>query len=162
MTDPDAFHASAGFWAVLIFVWFALSVAYRRYRGNPVFATPDPGAVFVERWASGRFGSGLTASLSTARNCLQVEVSGGVLRIHPHFPFTLGFVPELYGMDQVVPLGRVRSATIVDGRRANIVEVKLLAADGQEQTHLLLLRHAEKFIAAVCGPAQVSDPQAPG
>jgi hypothetical protein len=149
MTDPTGFQASAGLWAALIAAWFALSIAYRRYRGNPLFATPGADAVFVERWASGRFGTGLMARLSTAKNCLQVEVRDGALRIHPHVPITLGFVPELYGMDQVIPLTQVRSVAILDGRRAKIVEVTVAPAPGKEQTLLLLLRRAEAFIAVV-------------
>jgi hypothetical protein len=78
-----------------------------------------------------------------------VEVRDGALRIHPHVPITLGFVPELYGMDQVIPLTQVRSVAILDGRRAKIVEVTVAPAPGKEQTLLLLLRRAEAFIAVV-------------
>jgi hypothetical protein len=60
---------------------------------------------FVERWASARPGSGLVARLSTARNCMQVQVTATELRIHPHFPFTLGFMPELYDLRQSSRLG---------------------------------------------------------
>lgn len=148
----DAFdpHA-AGLWAGLLFAWLALSIAFRWTLGKPILARAHDDTAFVERWASVRPGSGLMARLSTARNCMHVQVTANELRIHPHFPFTLGFMPELYDLDRVVALKTVRAATILGGNAAKLVEVKYQAANGKEAVLYLLLRKGESFVAAVLG-----------
>jgi hypothetical protein len=151
MQLPSLDQIPAGAWAGLFFLWLALSVLYRRARGKPLFARARPDATFTERWASARAGAGLLSRLSTARNCMQVQVSATELRIHPHFPFTLGFMPELYGLDHVIPLHTLRSATIVSGHRAKAVEVRYVTAAGADDVVLLLLRGAEAFIHAALG-----------
>ncbi len=152
MLDTLSPQASAGLFAALVFVWFALSIACRLTLGKPIFASRLADDAFVERWASGRNGSGLMARLSRARNCLHVQVCCGAIHVHPHFPFTLGFVPEIYGMDHIVSLDAVQSATILGGAYAKAVEVKYRLPDGQEQVLQLLLKNAEGFIHAVGPP----------
>lgn len=136
-------------WAFAIFAWFAASVAWRRAFGKPLFARPRADAVFVERWASGRAGRGLVARLSTTRNCLQVQVTGQELIVTPHFPVTVGFMPEIYGLDHRIPLSAVRSALIVGGRRIQAVEVQYDRPDDDPGVLQLLLRQGEAFIAAL-------------
>jgi hypothetical protein len=140
---------SPGLWAGLLFAWLALSIAYRWKLGKPILARAHADATFVERWASARPGSGVLARLSTARNCMHVQVTASELRIHPHFPFTLAFMPELYDLDQVVALNTVQAATILRGNAAKLVEVKYQAANGKEGVVYLLLRKGEAFVAAV-------------
>lgn len=117
----------------------------------PIFARSSPGMTFSERWASGRAGNGIVSRLSSAKNCLHVQVDREFLRVHPHFPITLGFVPEVYGMDQVVPLKTISSAAILGGKHAQAVDVRYRTPNGEEQTLVLLLRNAEGFIEAVLG-----------
>ena len=140
--------SSGAFWLSIVLLWFILSLAYRRARGKPLVATVSPRAVFVERWASARIGSGLISKLSTARNCMHVQVTDTELHIHPHFPFTLGFMPEIYGLDLTVPLDRVSSATILGGRYAKAVEVIYRTPAGGFATTQLLLRNSEAFVRA--------------
>jgi hypothetical protein len=149
MQLPSLDQIPAGAWAGLFFLWLALSIVYRRAVGRPLIAHARPDARFVERWASARAGAGLLSRLSTARNCMHVQVTATELRIHPHFPFTLGFMPEIYGLDHAIPLANLRSATIVSGHRAKAVEVKYVSAAGADGVVLLLLRNAEAFIHAV-------------
>ena len=149
MTAQSLGELPSGLWLALFAAWLVLSVWWRRRQHNPVFARPSPGHTFAERWASGRAGHGLLARLGTARNCLHVQVACGELRVHPHFPFTLGFMPELYGLDHVVPLGSIRSAVILGGNYAKAVEVRYSLSTGQEAVLQLLLRNAEGFIHAV-------------
>lgn len=127
-------------------LWIVLSVASRRMTGRPIFAVRRADSLFAEGWASARIGTGLLARLGTARNCMHVQVSATELRVHPHFPFTLAFMPELYGLDQVISLSAVRSATIVSGHRAKVVEVRYAAGNGSDEQMLLFLRHAERFV----------------
>jgi hypothetical protein len=125
-----------------------LSIACRRTSGKPLVASVRAGAVFTERWASARIGSGLIARLGTARNCMHVQVADSKLHLHPHFPFTLGFMPELYGLDLVVPLERISSATILGGNHAKAVEVAFRTPGGEQETAQLLLRNPESFVRA--------------
>jgi hypothetical protein len=152
VTDVALSQANAGLWAALVFIWLGASVIYRIAVGKPLFARTSQGSAFSERWTSGRAGNGILARMSTAKNCLHVQVDRQSLHIHPHFPITLGFVPEIYGMDHVVPLNAVRSAVILGGRHAQAVEVRYAVSGGEEQVLQLLLRNAEKFIHAVLGP----------
>lgn len=149
MTDPLSPQATAALLFAGIVLWFAASVVYRLRVGKPLLARPGRTAVFSERWASCRVGTGLLARLSTARNCVHVQVDAGALRIHPHFPLTLGFLPELYDMDQVIPLQRITAAQIIGGHWTKAVELKFLPPNGKEQTVQLLLKRAEQFIACV-------------
>jgi hypothetical protein len=144
-------QALAGFLAASIALWFIASVAYRAYRGKPLFAQRKPGATFEERWASGRVGTGILARLGTARNCLHVQVDKDTLHIHPHFPFTLGFLPEVYAMDQAVALPNIQDAVILGGRRIKAVEVRFRTTDGDDETLQLLLKGAEGFVGEVLG-----------
>jgi len=136
-------------WAFAIFAWFAASVAWRHFFGKPLFARPLPDAVFVERWASGRAGKGLIARLSTTRRGLQVQVTGRELIVTPHFPVTLGFMPEIYGLDHRIPLTAVRSALIVGGRRIQAVEVQYERPGDDTGVLQLLLKRGQDFVAAV-------------
>ena len=146
---PD--HTSAGFWLGALLLWVAVSIAYRLRSGKPLVACTRPGSVFAERWMSARIGSGLLARLGTARNCMHAQVTSSELHLHPHFPFTIGFMPELYGLDLVIPLERISSATITGGNYAQIVEVVYRTSGGDQNTIQLLLRNAESFIHNVLG-----------
>ena len=146
MNDFASDHASAGLWLGALFLWVALSIIYRRMSGKPLVASARPGSVFAERWMSARIGTGLLARLGTARNCMHVQVTGSDLHLHPHFPFTVGFMPEIYGLDLVIPLEHISSATIAGGNYAQIVEVVYRNAGGDLNTIQLLLRNAESFI----------------
>ena len=149
MIDFASDYTSPGFWLGALFLWFALSIAYRRRSGKPLVASTRPGAAFSERWASARIGSGLMARLGTARNCMHVQVIDSELHLHPHFPFTIGFMPELYGLDLVVPVESISSAMITGGNYAKIVEVVYRTPGGDLNTVQLLLRNAESFIHSV-------------
>lgn len=139
----------AGLWALLIVLWFAASVVYRLTRGKPLFARPARGATFVERWASGRCGGGLVARLSTAKNCLQVQLTPGQLQLTPHFPLTLGFLAEIYGYDRTVPLKDIRSVELLGGKFASAIEIHYTAPSGDAQVMQLLLRRGTEFLAQV-------------
>lgn len=130
----------------LVVLAFVLSVVSRRYRGLPMFASVSPSARFSETWASVRVGTGMVARLGTARNCMHVQVTDDTLELHPHFPFTLGFMPEIYNLDHRIPLDHIRSATVLSHGRLKAVEVKYRNAQGGEGVAQLLLKDAEAFV----------------
>jgi hypothetical protein len=152
-------QSTAGLWALAIALWFVASVAYRIGSGKGLFARPSPGAVFVERWASGRAGTGPIARLSTARNCLQVQVTGSELLVSPHFPFSLGFMPEIYDYDKRIALDAVRKVTRLDGRLADTVEIAYGKPDGSQALLLLRLTQSRRFLERIQGPGAAASPQ---
>jgi hypothetical protein len=128
----------------LAFGWIALLIAvsllFRLTRGLGVFARPLPEAVFVERWRSGRTGLGLFAGLPAgfgrANNCLMFSVNRERLRVEPHFPVTLMFLPELIGLPLDVPLSQVRDATLIEGRFSRRVRIRYRHAGGDRTADL--------------------------
>ncbi|MFM7507370.1 MAG: hypothetical protein ACKO3M_12615 [Rubrivivax sp.] len=91
------------------------------------------------------------ARLNTRRSNLKVQVFADRLDIRPHFPFTVGFVPELYDLDRTIALRDMRSAVIQGGWRRQLVEFVCTDANGDEAVLQLLLRKAPAFLQAVLG-----------
>jgi hypothetical protein len=137
---------SSTFWLAAIVLWFALSVLYRIYAKKPMFATVGADCKFSEKWASGRFGTGVVARLGTAKNCIHVRVTDKTIEIHPQFPFTLGFMPEIYNLDHSIPLENVRSVIIMTDGRMKALEMKYKGRNGSDQVAQLLLKNAASFI----------------
>jgi hypothetical protein len=82
-----------------------LSVAFRRSRGKPVFPTVPNDALYVDKWASGRWAS----------NCLLVAITDQALSVVPKFPFNLGFMPEIYGLERTIPIRSIREVRRLRG-----------------------------------------------
>lgn len=97
------------FGAVWISLCILASIGYRIRSGKPIFVQPDGRAQFAERWTSGHSNRSLLTKLGGARNCLCVTVTDRELRIQPHFPFSLMFLPEIYGLDLRIPRASIRS-----------------------------------------------------
>lgn len=104
--DQNPFPAWFPFLAIgwIVFVVGA-SVVFRRSKGKPVFPTVPSDALFVDKWASGRWAS----------NCLLVAVTDKALSVIPKFPFNLMFLPEIYGLERTIPLGAIREVRRLHG-----------------------------------------------
>lgn len=88
----------------LVFV-IGISILFRRSKGKPVFPAVPNGALYVDRWASGRW----------AHNCLLVAVTDKALFVGPKFPFNLMFLPEIYGLERTLPLRDIREVRRLRG-----------------------------------------------
>lgn len=69
--------------------------ALRLIFGLPIRRPRNEQVDFEETWVTAyplRFGY-----LTTANNCMWVQVTRGQVRIHMHFPFCIFFIPELFG-----------------------------------------------------------------
>ena len=125
------------------FVWIGAvvtaSVLMRRQRGKRIFATSPAGCLFEENRTSGREPCGIRA-LGGASNALKVCVTRDTLFIMPCFPFSLMFLPEIWGLDHEIKLRRIQTIEersglfgrslvvhLVDDRR---VELRLRDPDG--------------------------------
>jgi hypothetical protein len=126
-----------------------LSVLYRKLSGKGLFAVVPDQSAFVERRTSGRSLRNLLTKIGGARGCLLVAVTKDILLVRPHFPFTLFFLPEVYGLDLAVPrraISRVERRSGVFGRS---VVIEFENASGRSEKIALSLRDADGFVAAL-------------
>ncbi|HWP23699.1 MAG TPA: hypothetical protein VNM15_05885 [Candidatus Binatia bacterium] len=111
------------------------SVAYRLQKSKPIMKPEWPQARFSETWRSGRSDRNPIARLAFAKNFLWVSVARNELRVSPHFPFSLMFLPEALGLDHRIP-----GKSILDVGEAfshllgRTVVVKYRHATGDEET----------------------------
>ena len=138
-------------WLFLIpLVWIGLviaaSVVYRKLNGKPVWYRDPADALFLEKWASGNSHRTWYTKLGGARNALAVAVTPAHLHVRPLFPFNLMFVPEVYGLEAIVPLDRVRA--VEPGRQfgRDVVDVEFEGSSGELERYSLGLRRQDEFL----------------
>ena len=129
--------------------WLIASAFHRRIKGKPIVPRAPSDAVFRENWCSGRSLRNMLTRIGGARNCLMVYVRGNELVVTPKFPFTLLFLPEVFGLEvrvpvasitavERVPVGRGLRITFAEGSPPPM-ELKLRDESG-------LLRHLGKAV----------------
>ena len=88
--------------------------------------------------------------MAGARNCLWVAVTEDSLQVGVHFPFSLMFLPEIYGLEFAVPGNRIRSAERVPGMlRNDWVRVTVERTSGKEEAFDISTGDADGFLRAV-------------
>jgi hypothetical protein len=85
-----------------------ISIYYRRKRSKAFFAVQPPGAVFGEVDVAGRSTKNWLTRWGVGRG-LRVSVTKEALVVHPQFPSTLSFAPELLDLEHIIPLASVVS-----------------------------------------------------
>ena len=124
------------FLAIAWLVFFVgLSVAFRRSRGKPLFPRVPNDALYVDKWASGRWAS----------NCLLVAITGQALSVVPKFPFNLGFLPEVYGLERTIPIRSIREVRRLRGFGVG----NNVAVDYGEAELRLKVRNPQAFVDAL-------------
>jgi hypothetical protein len=140
------FALTAG-WIALVILASAL---YRRWKGKPLFRPQFEQPLFLETWRSGHSFRSLITRLGGARNCLWVAVDENSLRVAPHFPFNLMFLPEIYGLEYDVTGDAVRSVERADSLLSrNRVRVSVERHPGAEESFEVSLRDPDAFVRAV-------------
>ena len=140
--DQDSFPfpfwamlAAATAWVALI---YGISIAVRRAKGKPIFPKVPDGALYAEKWASGRWAS----------NCLIVAVTDKAVSVVPRFPFNMGFLPEIYGLERNSPMASIREARRL--RSFGLFNnVAIVYDDGIQRELRLKVRRPEAFLDAV-------------
>ena len=127
----------------------AASVIYRTSRGKPVLTKAPNEPVFLEKWTSGRSLRNALPRLGGARNCLLVAITREALVIRPHFPFTLLFLPEVYGLDWTIPRSSIQRVEQIEGLMGRRLRVEFLTREGGTERVELILRESEKFRQAL-------------
>jgi hypothetical protein len=133
-------------WVVLVVI---ASAIYRTSRGKPVLTQPPHEPVFLERWTSGRSLRSVLTRLGGARNCLLVAVTREALVIRPHFPFTLLFLPEIYGLEWTIPRSSIQRVAQVEGLIGRRLLVEFKSGGGDIERVELILRDSEQFRQAL-------------
>jgi hypothetical protein len=131
--------------------WLVISFVVRRLRRKPFFAPHPTSFRFAERFASGRSLDNWWTRSTGARSWLFVGVSADNFFTQPQFPFSLGFLPELYRLEHDVPL---RSIVRVGAERRllrTIVTLEYRDGARRVRTLELRLRDAERFLASLDG-----------
>lgn len=139
-------------WALYFpFLWIsgciAVSIIYRRIHDKPIIPRMPSGTRYKERAASGWDDGNWLRRLGGANRCLMVAVTDRELIVTPFFPFTLLFLPEMYGLELRVPLAGIRN--IGSGRR--LFRDCVLVETANDRKLGLILRDPEAFIRAVRG-----------
>lgn len=132
-------------------VWVGGSIVYRRAHGKPVLFFGVRDAVFQERVASGYSTRNVVTKMGGAHNALVVAVTRDRLVIRPYFPFTLLFLPEIYGLDYEVPLHNIVRA---EEKKVMMLWTRVSVefrnpADNEVREVILRLRDPKAFLAAV-------------
>ena len=123
----------------------AVSVVFRRRRGKPVFARLPASTRFSQRVASGWSEDNWLRSLGGASNCLMVAVTEKELIVTPFFPFTLMFLPEIWGLELRTPLSQIRHMETV--QRLFLAGLRIELANGRKM--VLVVRDLEELRAAL-------------
>jgi hypothetical protein len=84
-----------------------------------------------------------------ARSCLWIAVADGQLRIAPHFPFSLIFLPEVSGAEVSVQGSAIRLVKTAQGLFGNSVQVTFERSPGTEEVIEIWPRDPARFEAAV-------------
>ena len=79
------------------------SIIYRLQKSKPIMKSEFREPRFSETWCSGQSDRNVLARLGIAKNILWVVVTKDELHVSPHFPFSLMFFPEAFGLDHRVP-----------------------------------------------------------
>lgn len=142
----EHFITSPAFAFVWIGGWLAASVVYRCSRGKPVLFFGIEGAEFIERFASGHSNGTWYGRFGGASNCLVVAVARHHLIVRPIFPFNLLFLPEVYGLERVVPIDQIVEVSYARRFLRTVVEVRFRDPEARERHLSLYVKRPETLI----------------
>lgn len=153
MSTLDRFLAGPTFpFLVVVWLlgWIAGSIVFRLQRGKPIVPRLPVNALFKERAASGRSRKNFLTAIGGASNCLMVAVTADEFIVTPFFPFTLIFLPEIYGLEVRVPRAKAHVSNRAAGLFGRNVTVSIDGDAPYEMT--LRLRDQAGFLAAMASP----------
>ena len=143
-------HAARLVLIVLILFAGIASVLYRLQKTKPIMKAGFPQPRFSEVWCSGRSDRNTLARLLIAKNILWVMVTKDELHVSPHFPFSLMFFPEAFGLDHRVPgknILHLREVSSTAGKSSVVVRYR--HATGDEEHLQLWIDDLPTFMTAI-------------
>ncbi len=168
MTNQEILQATPLIW---LFGVIVASILFRRFRGNPIFRAGPRSYRYKEGWISGYSHRGILTFLGGARNCLTVTLTDNLLTVHPNFPFSLFFLPEVYDLDHKIPIEKLRSVEKKQKLFSMAVDITYETARGASRTISMFVRDKDLFIYSLQmaarsllpnpdGPPPIPPPQA--
>lgn len=139
-------YAATAVWITFVII---ASIVYRRTKSKPFCVVEPDNPLFIEKWTSGRSLRNVIGRLGGARNCLFVAVTRIELIVRPHFPFNLFFLPEIYGLEIVVPRASVRGVELKSGAISDSVLINIDRSPDIGFQLELRLRAPTEFIQAM-------------
>ena len=134
--------------AIAAWVWIAMvvlaSVAYRWRRQKPIFARSPDDCLFEENRTSGRE-LGSIRAIGGASNALKVCVTRDTLHVMPCFPFSLMFLPEIWGLEHKIDARLIQKVE----QRSNLFGRTEVITTQDGRSIELRLRNAEDFTRAL-------------
>jgi hypothetical protein len=126
-----------------------ISVLYRIQKGKPLHHRNPDESLFAERLVSGTSFRTWFSRIGGARRSLVVALTPEHLIVRPIFPFTLLFIPELFGLENTIPLTHLRE--VKDSRLwgRDGVEITFENTGGAPERLWLRLRRREAFYHAL-------------
>ena len=118
------------------------SIVYRLQKSKPIMKSEFSEPRFSEKWCSGRSDRNALARLAVAKNILWVTVTNKELHVSPHFPFSLMFLPEAFGLDHRIPGRTILDVQVSSTLLGPSVLVKYRHATGDEENLELWLNDA--------------------
>lgn len=146
MTLHQAFIVACVAWPTFLVI---ASLVVRRRRGLPILRPPLAGSRFVETWRSGGPHPSRFGPFGGAQNCLWVAVADDAIRIAPHFPFNLMFVPTVFDNEVTIPRDAVRSVEPIGGLLGKRVRIHFATPSGRAAGFDLYLADPAGFARAV-------------
>jgi hypothetical protein len=146
----------------LLFGLVVGSILFRRLRGNPILRSGPKPYRYREGWISGYSHRSILTSFGGARNCLTVTLTDSLLTVHPNFPFSLSFLPEVYDLDHRIPLDKLRSVEKKQKVFSQAVDVTYETARGTLRTVSIFLRDKDSFIYSLQMAARAQLPCSEG
>jgi hypothetical protein len=134
-------------WSALLWLTcvIAASAIYRRLVGKPVLFFNLPAASFLERAASGHSNDNILRQIGGARNCLVVGVVADRFIVRPIFPFTLMFLPEIYGLEYDIKVSDIVGTKLGRFLWMKKLVVTFLNERAQTRSVTLYLKNPERL-----------------
>jgi hypothetical protein len=153
LTPPEEilahFNLLMGTGVLWILLMLAVSIAYRRSKGKPVFPRKPDGCLYYEGMGSGHSNRYFYTKLGGARNCLMIALTPTELIVATRFPFNMMFLPEIYDLDHRIPRARILSVAADKFLWVKTVEIAFTDADGQSRSLTLYPKDADGFLKAL-------------
>lgn len=125
------------------------SILFRRLRGKPILRSSPSLYRYREGWISGYSHRGVLTFFGGARRCLTVTLTDRLLTVHPNFPLSLFFLPEVYDLDHRIPLEQLRSVEKKQKFFSTAVDVTYETARGALHTFSIFVRDSDQFVYSV-------------
>lgn len=128
----------------ILIIIFA-SIIFRKVNGKPIFQPDVEDTIYEDKWISG-YSFNIFQVIGGARNCLWIKITQEDVKIGPHFPFSLFFLPEIWGCEW-----QFKKRDLVKIEESAVGVAISYKCNGKEKEFKVLPSDTKKFIGAASG-----------